>query len=338
MTTGPEKGGIARAEALTPERRTEIARMGAAARAGARTSGDLPGVTHRGKIEISEDFALDCFVLEDGTRVISENAIARQLGRGLGGKSLRLAERDNRAPLPAYFTKVLELFVPDSLRIALTEPVMFRDRGGARRGVNAMLITEICEVWRKADDAGKLQASQKSIAKKADLLIRALATVGAVALVDEVTGYQEVRDRTELRRILAAYINEDLLPWTMHFPPDFYEEMFRLRGWTFTGNSGRGPRYAGKLTNEIVYEKLPPGVLTQLREKNPAKDGQRARKHHQFLTEAIGHPHLDKQVAQVTALMRVSSTWPGFMKLFSRAFPPKHQPKQLPGFEDADEE
>lgn len=341
MTTGQQKGGRARAESLSAERRSEIARMGARARARVAETGEVPGAEYRGKLEISDDLTLECYVLEDGTRVIAENAVARQLGRGLGGKSLRLARRvsDDRPPLPAFLTGALEPFVPDSLRIALTEPILYRDRGGIRRGVNAALLPEICEVWLKARDAGDvLQDSQEPIAEKAELLMRALSRVGIIALVDEATGYQEVRDRNELRTILRAYINPDLLPWTMRFPAEFYEEMFRLRGWEFRGNSGKGPRYAGKLTNEIVYEKLPPGVLDELRRRNPSVDGKRQRKHHQFLTQEIGHPHLDKQIAQVTALMRVSSTWNGFMKLFKKAFPENPDQKALPGFDGDDDE
>jgi hypothetical protein len=37
------------------------------------------------------------------------------------------------------------------------------------------------------------------IAKQCELLVRAFARVGIVALVDEVTGYQEIRDRETLQ-------------------------------------------------------------------------------------------------------------------------------------------
>jgi len=39
--------------------------------------------------------------------------------------------------------------------------------------------------------------------------------------------------------------------------------------------------------------------------------------HHRFLTGQIGHPHLEKQIAVVTALMRISSDWAAFMQHFS---------------------
>jgi hypothetical protein len=164
--------------------------------------------------------------------------------------------------------------------------------------------------------------------------------VGVIALVDEATGYQAVRDRDELHKILAAYINDELLPWSKRFPDEFYRELFRLRGWPYSPPSPKRPKYVGKLTNELVYEKLPPGVLEELRGKNPVvKDGWRRYRHHQFLTMDIGNPHLEKHVTAVTTLMRVSATWSRFKKLFDRAFPPTFMQAAFPGMrEDEDDD
>ena len=98
--------------------------------------------------------------------------------------------------------------------------------GGQRKGVDATLLPEICEVWLAARDAGVLQTQQLRIADNADVLMRGLARVGVTALVDEATGYQYIRDRDELHRILEAYISKELLPWAKRFPDEFYKEMF----------------------------------------------------------------------------------------------------------------
>lgn len=348
MATGPKerasRGGKARAKALSPERKAEIARMGAQARTrlGESEKAALPQATHRGPLKITEELVLPCAVLSDGTRVITETAVARQLGRGLGGKTQRLAARSaSKGPaLPAYLTTTLERYVPDSLRIALNKPITYRDRGGVRRAVNAALLPEICEVWLKARDAGVLQPSQEPIARRAEALTRALSRVGVIALVDEATGYQAVRDRDELNKILAAYIHDELLPWSKRFPDEFYQELFRLRGWRYNPPSLKRPQLVGKLTNELVYKKLPHGVLEELRHKNPVvKTGRRRYKHHQFLTTDIGHPHLEKHVTAVMTLMRVSTTWTRFKKLFERAFPPKFRQGEFAGMrEDEDDD
>jgi hypothetical protein len=160
--------------------------------------------------------------------------------------------------------------------------------------------------------------------------------VGITALVDEATGYQEERDKQELQRILAAYIAKELLPWTKRFPDEFYENLFRLRGWQYRPLSVRRPLLVGKLTAQLVYEKLPPGVLDELRRVNPVDEETRRRKHkhHQFLTDDIGNPHLQKQLVAVTTLMKVSANWREFKRNFARAFPPTDGIQRDFGFEE----
>lgn len=44
------------------------------------------------------------------------------------------------------------------------------------------------------------------VAKKAEILVRGLATIGIIALVDEATGYQDIRARKALNQILDKFI------------------------------------------------------------------------------------------------------------------------------------
>ena len=82
-----------------------------------------------------------------------------------------------------------------------------------------------------------------------DLLIRALATVGIIALVDEATGYQDTRLKAALAKILEKYIVEEYRPWTMTFPHEFYKEIFRLKGWKrYDPNRLKRPSVIGHYT------------------------------------------------------------------------------------------
>ena len=140
-------------------------------------------------------------------------------------------------------------------------------------------------------------------------------------LVDEVTDFQYIRDKEDLNKILELYIAKELLPWARRLPDEFYRQLFRLRGWQYSPLSVKRPQYVGKLTNELIYERLPLGVLDELRKKNPVvRSGYRRHRHHQFLTENIGNPHLEKHIASVTTLMRVASNWRKFKSLFEKAF------------------
>ena len=335
------KAAKARAESLTPERRRDIARRAARARhAAASPKEEIPRAEYTGTLEIGE-IVLPCAVLPNRMRVISEASVARQLGRGTGGKTRKLTATSGDPPMPVFLSvAMLEPFVPTSLRLALSESVVFRGRGGQRRGVDATLLPEICEAWLKARDAGALRPQQYRIAEKADILKRTLAHVGITALVDEATGYQEVRDRHELHRILEAYIAKELLPWTKRFPEEFFRQLFRLRGWQYSPVSVKRPKAVGRIMSELIYEKLPDGVIEELGRRNPvvSDDGRRRHRHHRFLTDEVGHPHLDKHIASVNALMRASSSWQGFKRLFDRAFPPPVGQEELPGIlEQVDE-
>ena len=172
--------------------------------------------------------------------------------------------------------------------------------------------------------AGKLQKQQEAIAQRAEILMRGLARVGIVALVDEATGYQEIRDRQALRRVLEAYISKEWLPWTERFPLEFYQELYRLHGWRLDPAGRSKPGYVGKLTNALVYDRLPRGVVDELRSHNPVDPITKRRrfKHHQFLTEDIGNPHLEKHVSKVVGLMQASENWGEFKRMFRRVFKP----------------
>lgn len=316
------KGGLERARKLGKRKLRE----GASKAAKARWEGHVRGVaraTHVGDLTIG-DLILPCAVLDDGSRVLSERGVSNALGRWRSGS--QFAEKTTTAAgqrLPVFLMgKQLVDFVSPELRAALAQPKVYVDKRGGlpAHGFDAALLPEICEVWLRARDAHVLSDAQTRVAEKADVLMRGLARVGIVALVDEATGYQAERDRDELHRILEAYIARELMPWTKRFPDTFYEEMFRLRGWQ--RRSSRAPVLAGRLTNDVVYARMPPGVLEELQKANPKDDrGRRKAKHHQYLTADVGHPHLRDHLLQVTALMRAAETWPAFMRMLNRSFP-----------------
>jgi hypothetical protein len=264
------------------------------------------------------DIEIQCYVLEDGRRVLHKSAMIDALDMKQGSNPVHGSDRLSN------FTagKALSPYISDDLRQTIAHPIKFRTpRGSTAYGYNAAILADICEAVLQARDNGRLQKQQEHIVQRCEVLIRGFARVGIIALVDEATGYQDERDRNELNKILEAYISKELLPWTRRFPPDFYEHLFRLKGWNYP--TTKRPRVVGTLTNQLVYDKMPPGVLDELKRRNPPseKDGRRKYKHHQFLTSDIGHPHLRDHLLEVITLMKVSSTWRDFMRLFNRAFP-----------------
>jgi P63C domain len=180
----------------------------------------------------------------------------------------------------------------------------------------------ICDVWLDADDQGRIGSRQKQIAAKAKIIIRALAHVGIVALVDEATGYQRDRAKDALARILEAFIAKELQPYVRTFPGAYYEEMFRLRGLEYPQDSVKRPQYFGTLTNNIVYERLAPGVLEELHRITPRRDGGGYKQHlFRRLTANVGYPKLREHLGSVVTAMKLSDDWPGFMEKLDRLHP-----------------
>lgn len=322
------QGGLARAERLSAERRSEISRRAAAAR-----WGDIHVAYHTGMMQIG-DIAISASVLEDQTRLLSQTTVLTALGRN-PQKSRRSRGDSDDLRAPFLVANNLQPFISDELR-ELVEPIAFRIAGEGNTkswGYRAEMLPLVCWVYLDARSADKLTAKQEPVARAAEILARGLARVGIIALVDEATGYQEVRARDELARILEMYVQPHFRPWIKTFPDDFFREIYRLQGWEYRpGTSKRSP-YVGKLINKYVYDQLPPGVVDELRRLNPRTDkGYRTKKHHQFLTEGTGNSHLDKQIISTLTLMRAAESKQQFEDLFERVHP-SPQPR-LPLFVD----
>jgi len=323
MREQQSKAGKARLKKISPERRREIARAGAIARweRAEPERKNLPRAIYGdddSPLKIG-DMEIPCFVLDDERRVLITGGMQDALGMARGGSMIRGM---NRFELFASRERI-NPYISNELMDRIRNPIVFlMPRGQKAHGYEAEILVELCEAILMARADGKLQKQQLRFGEQAELIMRGLARVGIVALVDEATGFQEVRRRDALHQILEAYISPELMPWTKRFPDSFYEEMFRLHGWEYDPESVARPGVVGKFTNTYIYEQLPPGVMEELRTINP-KDGQgrRRNRHHQFLTEDVGNRHLERQIAVTTTLMRAADNWPTFKRLFARAFP-----------------
>ena len=218
-------GGLARAAALSESQRKEIARKGAAA----RWSKEVPRATHSGILTIGNS-EIQCYVLENGDRVLSTRGIMKSLGRTWRGRKYAGTE------LPVFLeANNLKPFLPKDLTVVLSPKIFRTDKGATGEGFSAEILPIVCETYLSAREAEELTVPQLFIAKQCEILARGLARVGVIALVDEATGYQEVRDKMALQAILDAFLRKELAAWAKRFPDEFYEHIFRLRGWQWKG-------------------------------------------------------------------------------------------------------
>ena len=266
------------------------------------------------------DIEISCYVLEGETRVLTQASFLEALGRHRKA-NVRKEGVEERIP-PILQGKAIYPFISKEI-LAKSQPIRFRTQSGViASGYRADLLPEVCEIYLSARDAGVLPNNQKHVAKQAEILIRALAHVGIVALVDEATGYQRIRAETALAKILEKFIAKELRGWTKTFPIEFYEQICRLKGWPAVYSVKR-PSLIGRYTNDFVYERLAPGVLEELKRINPVipKTGRRQHKHHQWFTPDVGHPKLQQHLGGLLALMRISPSWESFKRKVESVFP-----------------
>ena len=274
-------------------------------------------VLHRGKLDIG-GIIFNCYILDNNKpiklRVIAASAIYNFLEarRTPGARIVDLS----------IFNDINTLII-NKLGSVQYEPIEFQiGNSQVMYGYEAGKLIDLCNAIIDGLNTEMLPRKYKKIAKKAIMLIQAVAKIGIIALIDEATGYQVTRGAKELQAILEAYISPELLAWQRKFPVTFYTEMFRLKGWEWnTETMRKKPWIVGKYTNELVYSRLPKGVLEELKRVTPKDDkGRYTARFHQSLTTEIGNPHLEKQLAVVVSLMKASDNWNQFESAFGKNF------------------
>ncbi len=264
---------------------------------------------------------IPCYVLNNGLRVFSGRGLQKAIGyESDSGQWMR------------SFCKIDGLSMlfcagENSILSQLSNPVKFKrpNASGSQsttNGYDVTLLVDICSAIIDANRAGNFD--NDVMVHNADVIIRSVAKVGIIALVDEATGYQYDRERDELQKILKAYVSEELLPWQKRFPDIYYKELFRLNGWDFTVKGIRNrPSVIGKWTNTLIYEQLPKGVLAELKKKTPkSRNGNNTARFHQSLTLDVGEPSLTAQITTIVAIFQVSDNmkemWSNFARLVER--------------------
>lgn len=125
---------------------------------------------------------IPCYVLEDETRVLSQRGLQTGIGMsrgGLTGGAQRIA-----VFLEGLGSKGLEV---NDLIARIKNPIRFLPPHGGRvaYGYEATILADICDVALRARSKNALLESQNHIAQTCELLVRAFARVGIIALVDE---------------------------------------------------------------------------------------------------------------------------------------------------------
>lgn len=320
-------GGKARAEKLSPSQLTLQAKRAAKARWEAvRTSAKqlqdpnrIPEALCEGVLEIGS-VQIECYVLDSMKRVIHKRGMAKALGMKSGGGNVFMR---------AMGRKGLGSEIGDELRSKLDNPIIFKtltlDLG---HGYDATVIIDVCQSIIDASKAGKLRPEQESLAIQAEIIIRASAKLGIVALVDDATGFIADKRRAQYKELFREFIREEIKLYDEpQFPDQLFDVIYRVYGLPRRAEAKNNhPRFFGRFIRKYIYEPLANSngaILEMLDEKNPVVyvNGGRRYKMYNFLSEVVGMPALKAHLWQVVGIGNSIRTKSQFERSFYTAFP-----------------
>lgn len=288
---------------------------------------DIRKVKYEGVIELNNT-SIDCFVLEDGTRVLSAREMQRVLNMvdekedGKETAGTRLSRHLDQ--------KSLQPFIYKGREVDHFKPLECYKGTQKINGFEATILIDLCDAFLQARKEIALSPRQKLIADQAEILVRSFAKVGLIALIDEATGYQYDREKKELQTILKALVSDEIMEYQQQFQLSFYKEIFRLWNIPFTPqNIKRKPQFIGHLTNRFIYSNLPKGifVLDKLKQNTPkTKTGNFKYRLHQSLTEDVGREALKKVLYSVEAIASISKDKSDFERLMNEKYGQKEIP------------
>jgi hypothetical protein len=277
--------------------------------------------THQGELPIG-DIILPCAVLENGKRIITYSAVFKAFGRTKRGAQKDQSRVHN---MPAFLNaNNLQPFVGADLRGVL-KLIEYTDKNGTpSTGYDAEILPLMCKMYLEARQAGALKGQQLPLAIASEMLLFSLSKVGIIALIDEATGYQEDRDKSELRQFLEKFLREERGRWIKTFPDEFFEAIFKMKGWNWQmATKGQKPGVVGKYINNYVWSRIAPGVLTELKRLNPKDEhGRRRGKNPQFIDVDFGHPKLKEHLTVLTMFAKAAGyNWASWDRMVKRALP-----------------
>ena len=270
------------------------------------------------------DLHIPCYVLEDETRIVGMREMTDGLGLYRGGR--QYSDHTDVA-LPPFVRQIwLNPSIDPELQEALNSPIRFQTpKGNLAQGYPATILVKLCHAIMTADQAGRTTPRQQNIVRQATAIIMAAAQTTIDILIDETTGYDQETVITAAQR-LRQYLALELQPYVRTFPLEFYRHIFRLNGWD-ESNLAERPAVVGRMTNELIYDRITPGLREALERLNPTlPTGRRKFHHHRHLTREEGRIELQKHISSIVTLMRISKSWEHLKELVAIAHPkPKEQ-------------
>lgn len=299
---GRAKGGIARADKLTPERRSEIARSAALAR---HNGNKTLEAIRKGNFKEDFGFDVECYVLNDDkkTAVIGQRGMAATIGMNSSSGSALIKFVNTKA--------ISQTSMGADILDKVSKPLIFK---GLSMGVNmppprpvngydVTLLIDICRAVIEANATGTLSEAHKTIVVQANIILSASAKSGIQELVYKLTGFDSTKEH--FIQAFKRFVLDEARKYEKEFPVELYAEWARIyklkipdRGW---------PWEFKHLTIKHIYTPLAKsdGKLLSLLRSTKEQGGDKKAKLFQFLNE-VGTRALRMQLGRVLEMAESS--------------------------------
>ena len=278
------------------------------------------------------DIKIDCYVLDNGDRVLTQRGIQRILGipQSSSGDVLKkyLLSFNSRENKPANYKEV---------EAGFNEVCSFHRKGAGgsqpdAKAYDAAFLMDVCHFIQDLDRYNLLPLEWKFLNQNATIIERAFSKLGIYAYIDEATGYIKEKRKEEYRELFNQFLTEEAEKWHKLFPDDFFEIIWKLWLQKKSPKNSKRPGFFGHIINKYVYmplaidklhmdpKKARGVLLEQLNNKNPVKDNKRRKyRHTQFLND-IGQEVLKEHLLKLITIGKISPNKNKFNENFARLF------------------
>jgi hypothetical protein len=152
-------------------------------------------------------------------------------------------------------------------------------------------------------------------------MLVSLANTTLDSIIYQETGFWQAREGQRVAEILDKYLQVNARKWAKTFPDEFWIKLIKVKGYP-SYYAIRRPSSVGHWVNDIVYDRLAPGIHQKLNELNPRlPSGRRKNTHHQHMTEDHGIPELKDHLIKTMAYMDAAANESQFERMLNRGTP-----------------
>ena len=279
-------------------------------------------IIKRGQLPLGGIENVDCANAHDGRKVL--RLISAQSFFQIIGVSYNVHNPSGNLAVPFGHPKMMSSRERKIFE-DLAHPIRLMDGNVEKDYYDHALLIDYAKAILRLRRAKRLPDTFADYANNCELFIMGLANVGLAAMIDEATGYDKQKKRQEYLELFREYIREHQSKWEKEFSDEFFDGIYGIYHLEKTDRN-RHPQFFAHFILRYIYTPLANSkgaILEMLKEKDPVVSSGRGRKYklHQFLSDNVGKPELQRHLSSVCTLLRISDDKGMFDRLFRRAFP-----------------